>query len=153
MEAEVDRGAEEGARLPFRNGCGCSSATSTRLDPSAATAVVRGCNRRCLSSQSGKRGQQPSVGMGTTRKARRWRQRRRCRPAEAVAVGLFCCTRSGESALLHLDQMPDRITNQRSATFTYVCTMLDVVGSCDVQVNERMCKKRLRIPATVFLRG
>lgn len=41
------------------------------------------------------------------------------------------------SALLQLDHVPNRITNERSATFTYVCTPLDVAveGSCDVKVS------------------
>lgn len=40
------------------------------------------------------------------------------------------------SALLQFDQVPDRITNQRRATFTYDCTPLDVAqgGGCNVKV-------------------
>lgn len=74
--------------------------------------------------------------------------RARRRPSTAVvsaittAVGLFlaslscCTTRAG--ALLQLDQVPNRVANKRSATFTYVCTPLDVADgdSCDVKVSE-----------------
>lgn len=57
-----------------------------------------------------------------------------------AAVGLFFvsfCT-STASALLQLDRVPNRITNERSATFSYVCTPLDVADgdSCDVKVGE-----------------
>ncbi|CAM9235952.1 unnamed protein product, partial [Ectocarpus sp. 4 AP-2014] len=39
------------------------------------------------------------------------------------------------SALLQLDQVPNRTTNERSATFTYVCTPLDTTedDGCDVK--------------------
>lgn len=55
----------------------------------------------------------------------------------AIAVGLFLI--GGKvSALLQLDQVPNRITNERRAAFTYVCTPLDVADgdSCDVKVSE-----------------
>lgn len=55
-----------------------------------------------------------------------------------AAVGLFfvSCLTTNASALLQLDQVPNRITNKRSATFTYVCTPLDLADgdSCDVKV-------------------
>lgn len=59
-----------------------------------------------------------------------------------IAAGLFLvswCRFFGKaSALLQLDQVPNRITNERSATFTYVCTPLDVADKdgCDVEVRE-----------------
>ena len=55
----------------------------------------------------------------------------------AIAAGLFfVCLIANANALLQLDQVPNRITNKKSATFTYVCTPLDVADgdSCDVKV-------------------
>ncbi len=61
-----------------------------------------------------------------------------------IAAGLFlaawcCCFLGKAGALLQLDRVPNRITNERSATFTYVCTPLDVadMDGCDVEVRER----------------
>lgn len=88
-----------------------------------------------------------TTGMNKPNKPRR--RRRRPRPfgssAAKGAVGLlftYCCyvsTRTGGvvSALLQLDQVPNRMTNEGSATFTYVCTPLDVAvdDSCFVKVS------------------
>ena len=59
---------------------------------------------------------------------------------EMFLVSLWCCTTKA-SALLQLEQVPNRITNKRSATFTYVCTPLDVADGdgCDVKVRAALC--------------
>ncbi|CAB1108209.1 unnamed protein product [Ectocarpus sp. CCAP 1310/34] len=67
---------------------------------------------------------------GNTRRTRRW---------SVAAVGLLLgCAINRVSALLQLDQVPKRTTNERSATFTYVCTPLDTTedDGCDVKVSR-----------------
>ncbi|CAN0501579.1 unnamed protein product, partial [Ectocarpus sp. 12 AP-2014] len=68
---------------------------------------------------------------GNTPRTRRW-------PVAAVGLLLLLLLGSANnrvSALLQLDQVPNRTTNERSATFTYVCTPLDTTedDGCDVK--------------------
>lgn len=71
---------------------------------------------------------------GNTPRTRRW-------PLAAVGLLLLLLLGSANnrvSALLQLDQVPNRTTNERSATFTYVCTPLDTTedDGCDVKVSR-----------------
>lgn len=42
------------------------------------------------------------------------------------------------SALLQFDVVPDRVTNERKATFTYICTPLESLDNCIVEVSHEL---------------
>lgn len=92
-----------------------------------------GSPRSIFMSKESDVGRNPSTSLASTV------ARRRPQDGSAIAVGLFFVSLlSHAGALLQLDRVPNRITNERSATFTYVCTPIDVADgdSCDVKVGE-----------------